>query len=134
LSKIVSSKKFNAIFLATVLIVETFALMSQSFINNAQAEPGYDKPQHPSYKPDYNYKSKDTIGIKKVNCNNVNLNVNDASVNVGRPPIGDFTSLDTSSSETEEQEGITTANNFANGERNGNNGFMKDKDDLSMSV
>src|SRR5688572_23362960 len=87
----------------------------------------YEKQQYSSYKPDYNYKSKDTIGIKKVNCKNVNLNVNDASVNVGRPPVGDFTSLDTSSSETEDQEDIT-ANNFANDERNGNNGFKKDKD------
>jgi hypothetical protein len=128
LNKIISTKKINVIFLATMLIVGTFALMSPSFMNSAQAEPGYDKPQqYPSYKPDYNYKSKDTIGIKKVNCNNVNLNVNDVSVNnnVGRPPVGDFTTLDTPSSETESQ-GIT-ANNFANGEKP-NNGFKKDKD------
>jgi hypothetical protein len=123
LSKIVSTKKINVIFLATVLIVGTFALMYSSFMNNAQAELGYDKPQYPSYNPDYNYKSKDAIGIKKVNCNNVNLNVNDASVNVGRPPIGDFTSLDTP--ETENQE--ITANNFANGEKP-NNVFKKDND------
>jgi hypothetical protein len=141
LSKIISTKKTNAIFLAAILILGTFAIFSPSFMigESAQAEPeygmsyekkyGYDKPyekpQYPSYKSDYNnYKSKDSsISIKKVNCNNVNLNVNDASINVGRPPLGDTTSLDTT--ETEDQE--ITANNFANGERP-NNVFKKDKD------
>jgi hypothetical protein len=140
------TKLTNAIFLAVVLVAGTFVIMSPSFLigGSAQTEPYYDgmnqekkygydkpynnKPQYPSFKQDNNYyKSKDnSISIKKVNCNNVNLNINDASVNnVGRPPIGDTTSLDASG--TEDQE-ITTENNFANGERNGNNGFKKDKD------
>jgi hypothetical protein len=94
-------------------------------------KPYTDKPKYPSYKPDH--KSTNDAEIKKLKCNNVNLNVNDASVNVGRLPVGDFTSLDTTSSsssdETGIQEGITTANAFANGERyNNNNGFKKDKD------
>jgi hypothetical protein len=128
------STKINAIFLTVVLIAGTFVLMSPSFMRGAaQAEPGYEmnneKPKYPSYKPDNNYykfeDSSSSISIKKVNCNNVNLNVNDASVNVGRPSLGDTTSLETSGTEGQE---ITTANNFANGERNGNNGFKKDKD------
>jgi hypothetical protein len=130
LIKLLSTNKLNAIFFAVVLVAGTFALMSPSFMfKGVQAEPGYDKPKYTSYKSDYNYKSKDTIGIKKVNCNNVNLNVNDAAVNnVARPPVGDFTTLDTS--ESGEEEGITTANSFAgNGERSiNNNGFKKDKD------
>jgi hypothetical protein len=107
----------------------------------AQAEPysegmNYEKSKHTqSYQPDYS-KTRDGLDIKKLKCDNVNLNINDASVNnnVYRPPVGDFTSsLDTSSSsETgNEQEGITTANNFADTERfnnNNNNGFLKDKD------
>ena len=94
---------------------------------NYEKEYGYDKtyekPKFSSYKPDHNYyKSKDSsnsISIENVDCNNFNLNVNDVSVNnVGRPPIGDFTALDTSSSEAgNEQEGITTANNFAHDEK-----------------
>jgi hypothetical protein len=129
------STKINAIFLTVVLIAGTFVLMSPSFMRGAaQAEPGYEmnneKPKYPSYKPDNNYykfeDSSSSISIKKVNCNNVNLNVNDASVNVGRPPLGDTTSLETSGTEGQE---ITTANNFANGERNNNNnGFKKDND------
>jgi hypothetical protein len=44
LSKIISTKKkTNAIFLAVVLVVGTFALMSPSFLigGSAQAEPKY---------------------------------------------------------------------------------------------
>jgi hypothetical protein len=85
LSKIISTKKkTNAIFLAVVLVVGTFALMSPSFLigGSAQAEPKYgmnyekkygydkpynDKPKYPSYKPDYNYESKDnSLSIKSI--------------------------------------------------------------------
>ena len=136
-----------SLFLSSILLMGTMTTFFPSFIigSIAQAESYYDvmnyekeygydkpyeKPKYSSYKPDYNYyKSKDSsISIEKVDCNNVNINFNDVSVyNVGRPPAGDFTTLDASSSETENQEGITTANNFADGEKP-NNGFMKDKD------
>ena len=83
-----------------ILLMGTMTTFFPSFIIGAiaQAEPYYDvmnyekeygydkpyeKPKYSSYKPDYNYyKSKDSsISIEKVDCNNVNINFNDASVN-----------------------------------------------------
>jgi hypothetical protein len=64
------------------------------------------------------------IQIYPINCNNFNLNVNDASVNIDRPQTGDFTSLETSPEVGDE--GVTL-NSFENVERN--NEFKKfDKD------
>jgi hypothetical protein len=145
LSNNILAKINSAIFLTLLLITGTITSILPSFMikETAQAEPyyddmnyekeyGYDKPYEKpkylaSYQPYYS-KTRDGLDIKKLKCDNVNLNVNDASVNIGRPPIGNTTSLDTSSFETGDQEGKTTANNFVDSERYNNNEFKKDKD------
>jgi hypothetical protein len=105
LSKIVSTLRISAIFLATVLVAGTIALSYPSFMIGAQAQQyygmnnyedrksygmdSYDLQYPPSYKPDYYkpkyqsygedyYKSqKDSTTINKINCiNSNNINVN----------------------------------------------------------
>ncbi len=83
--KIVSTKKINAGFLALVLIVGTFAVLSPSFMTYAQGflmdnnyESDYGMNSHDdkkSYGKDNNYyKSKDSSS--NVKCNNINVNLN----------------------------------------------------------
>ena len=68
-NKIVKTKKFSAIFLATVLIAGTIALSYQSFMTigaNAQAQPYYDDggmdSRDNSYEPEYPDKKYDSYG------------------------------------------------------------------------
>ena len=96
MSKIVSTKKINASFLAIVLIVGTFAALSPSFMIGAHAQQfnGMDQ-KYNNYEQDYGmnsydnkqsygkensyYKSKDSSGnviVKKIKCNNINANLN----------------------------------------------------------
>jgi hypothetical protein len=82
LNKIVSIKDTNAIFLAIVLIVGTITLSSpSSFMKDVQAQRDYygmDNNYKNNYEKDNNsyYKSKDNQIIKKINCNNIYVNVN----------------------------------------------------------
>jgi hypothetical protein len=90
LNKIVSTKNTSAIFLATVLLAGTIALSSPSFMTNvsAQSESYYGMDNN-NYKSQYGqdkYKTKDNVVVKKINCNNVNVNVNGLELN-GLPPF-----------------------------------------------
>ena len=98
MSKIISTKKINACFLAIVLIAGTLAAISPSFMIgvNAQAEPyGMDQQKYNTYEPDdgmdNSYDNKQSYGkdsnsydkskdsstiVKKIKCNNINVNVN----------------------------------------------------------
>ncbi len=97
MSKIISTTKINACFLAIVFLVGTFAAITPSFIIgvNAQAEPYGMDQRYNSYEPDYGMdsydnkqyygkdsnsydKSKDSSStiVKKIKCNNINVNVN----------------------------------------------------------
>lgn len=84
MSKKVSLKKISTVFLATVLVVGTiFSLFPSLIIGITQAEPGYgmDNNYEQSYGND-NYKSKDNSAIlKKIKCNNININNNGINVN-----------------------------------------------------
>ena len=108
-NKILSIKNASAIFLATVLVLGTITLLSTpSFMKDVQAQQdhrtnSYDseygmdndykdrygkdiyESQYSSYGKD-NYKSKDNVIVKKINCNNVNVNVNGLELN-GLPPF-----------------------------------------------
>ena len=103
MSKIVSTK-INAGFLAIVLIVGTFVAISPSFMIGAHAQQYEMDQKYNSYEPDYgmdsyddkksyakdnSYKSKDdnSVSIKKIKCNNINVNVNGFNgVKVGTLP------------------------------------------------
>jgi hypothetical protein len=88
LNKIVLTKKTSAIFLATVLVLGTITLFLPSFMTGAQAQEYYDGIEN-NYENDYGKddrdKSKDNKIVKKVNCNNINANVNGLEID-GLPP------------------------------------------------
>jgi hypothetical protein len=99
-SKIISTTKINACFLAIVLIAGSFAALSPSFmiVAHAQQFNGMDQQKHNSYEPDYgknSYDAKQSYGkdsnsydkskdsssnviVKKIKCNNINVNVMDS--------------------------------------------------------
>ena len=129
--KIILRKTTNAIFLAIVLIAGTFAALSPSFMVGAQAQQfnGMDQRRYNSYEPEYgmdNYddkqsygkdsnsydKSKDSVTVKKIKCNNINANLNGFSGN----EIGASQALSALANEAQaEDEG-------ANGANSGNDG------------
>ena len=105
MSKIVLTKKINAGFLAIVLIVGTFAAISPSFMVGAHAQQYGMEQKYNSYEPDYgmdSYDNKQSYGkdsnsydkskdsstiVKKIKCNNINVNVNGFNgVEVGTLP------------------------------------------------
>jgi hypothetical protein len=89
LNKIVSIK-FNTLFLSAILIAGTIALSSPLFMTNASAQSeSYYGMDNNNYKSQYGqdkYKTKDNVVVKKINCNNVNVNVNGLELN-GLPPF-----------------------------------------------
>ena len=105
MNKIVTTKKTSAIFLAIVLVAGTIALSSPSFMVGAQAVPEYgmekkyssyeeseygmDSYDKKAYGKDDSYKSKDSnsVIVKKVKCNNVNVNVNGLDLNLTSVPF-----------------------------------------------
>ena len=88
-NKILSAKKTISLFLALILVTGTIALSSTSSMRDVQAQQGYDGTYN-NYENDYgkdnSYKSKDNKIVKKVKCNNINVNVNGLELN-GLPPF-----------------------------------------------
>ena len=85
-----TTTKVSAVFLATVLIAGTIALSFPSFmIGSAQAQSyyGMDSYQKSYDKKDNKDKSKDSVNIKKVKCDNINVNVNGIALNVTSFPF-----------------------------------------------
>ena len=84
MSKIISTKKINAGFLAIVLVAGTIFTFSPSFMVGVHAEPYYGMDTYDdkqSYgKDNHSYdKSKDSsssVSVKKIKCNNINANLN----------------------------------------------------------
>jgi hypothetical protein len=86
MSKSAKTTKANAVFLATVLVAGTLALLSPSFLTGAQAYVMDNN--YKSYEPDYgkeyvmdSYKSKDSVSVSKIKCNSINVNLNDIAIN-----------------------------------------------------
>ena len=133
--------KISAAFLATVLVAGIIALSSPSFMVGAQAEPGYgmekkynsyeepdygmdsyemksygnddNKSQYSSYGKDNRDKSKDSnnVIVKKVKCNNINVNVNGLELNVLPPFLSDLLGSEAQASD----EGYSGASSYGNG-------------------
>ena len=95
MTKIILRKTTSVIFLAIVLIVGTFTVISPSFMIGANAQQYGMDQKSKLYEPDYGMdryddkqsygkdsnsydKSKDSSSafVKKVKCNNINVNVN----------------------------------------------------------
>ena len=87
-NKILSGKRNSAIILATLLVLGTLATISPSFMTNASAQAeSYYGMDNNSYKSQYGqdkYKSKDSsnVLVKKINFNNINVNVNGLELSV----------------------------------------------------
>ena len=88
MEKTVSIKITNAIFLAIVLVAVTITLFPPSFMKDAQAQQDYYGINN-NYENDYGKdsdKSKDNVFVNKINCNNINVNVNGLELD-GLPPF-----------------------------------------------
>jgi hypothetical protein len=91
-NKILSTKKTISLFLAFILVTGTItALSSPSFMTNASAQSeSYYGMDNNNYKSQYGqdkYKTKDNVVIKKINCDNINLNVNGLELNLTSVPF-----------------------------------------------
>ena len=73
--------KISAAFLATVLVAGIIALSHPSFMVGAQAAPGYGMDSY-----DKKSNGKD-VSVKKVKCNNINVNVNGLELNTTSVPF-----------------------------------------------
>ena len=128
MNKIVSTKTTSAIFLATLLILGTLATISPSFMVGAQAdsylemENNYEK----SYGNDNIDKSKNSsVIVKKINCNNININVNGLELNLTSVP---FLSNLLASEAQASDEGERKASSYGSGGNYGGGQSGSDKD------
>ncbi len=108
-----------------------------SYEKPSYGNDNYEKPEYSSYKPDYNIaypsygkdnndKSKDSVLLKKLKCNNINVNLNGIESNIGGAVDSEGATTTAASTQGNEQASASLA---GNGERN-NNEFKKfvDKD------
>jgi hypothetical protein len=149
LTKIDLKKETSAIFLAIVLVLGTIALTVPSFSVEAQAtsdrekdydndyedKNSYDKDDYKSeyssygkYDRDYDKSKKDSnsVSIKKVKCNNINVNLNGIDVNIGGLPNTDPVAL---AQEVEDDDEEIESNSI----ENDNDESYKDRDGKSDS-
>ena len=119
-------------FLAIVLVLGIIATVSPSFMFGAQAEledeldnnykksygkDNYKSTEYPSYEKDNSYQSKDSsnVIIKKIKCNNINVNLNGLEINTVPP-----TTLNGLATEAQAaDEGEVGANSFGSDGRGG---------------
>ena len=113
--------KISAAFLATVLVAGIIALSSPSFMVGAQAAPGYGMDSY-----DKKSSGKD-VSVKKVKCNNINVNVNGLTLNTTSVP---FLS-DLLGSEAHADEGDNGASSYGKGGSYGSDGSYGDKKSVS---
>ena len=131
--------KINACFLAIVFLAGTFAAITPSFIIgvNAQAEPYGMDQRYNSYEPDYgmdnSYDNKQSYGkdsnsydkskdsstiVKKVKCNNINVNVNGFNgVGVGDALPTALSSLATDEAQATDEGEIGASSSGSGGDR-----------------
>src|ERR671910_2297546 len=110
--------KISAAFLATVLVAGIIALSSPSFMVGAQAAPGYGMDSY-----DKKSNGKD-VSIKKVKCNNINVNVNGLTLNTTSVPfLSDLLGSEAYASD----EGDNGASSYGKGGSYGSDGSYGDK-------
>jgi len=109
------TRKISAVFLATVLVAGIISLVSPSFMVGAQAVPEYgmDSYDKKAYGKDKSYKSKDSssVSIKKVKCNNINVNVNGLELNILPPFLSNLLASEAQASD----EGERGASSYGSG-------------------
>ena len=132
-------------FLAIVLVLGIIATVSPSFMFGAQAEledeldnnykksygkDNYKSTEYPSYEKDNSYQSKDSsnVIIKKIKCNNINVNLNGFNgieVNALPPALNGLATDDEAQAADEGEIGASFS---GSGERNTNGYQHNDKD------
>jgi hypothetical protein len=109
--------KISAAFLATVLFAGIIALSHPSFMVGAQAAPEYGMDSY-----DKKSNGKD-VSIKKVKCNNINVNVNGLTLNTTSVPF--LSNLLASEAHADEDE--RGASSYGSGGSYGSDGSYGDK-------
>jgi hypothetical protein len=123
LTEIIVKKTTSAIFLAIVLIVGTFASLSPSFMIGAHAQQygmdqrynsyeqnygmdnSYDDKQSYGKDNSYPFKDSSSVSVKKIKCNNINVNLNGFSGNeIGTAPTSGLGALATEAQAEDEGE------------------------------
>jgi hypothetical protein len=141
-SKKILTERTSAVFLAIILIAGTIVVSSStSFMitETVHAQPyyGMDK-KYSSYESDYgmdnNYqktygkdnrdKSKDSVNLKKIKCNNININVNGIELNVTSFPF--LSSIAADDAEASEGKFGTASYGSGSGSYGGHSGSDKD--------
>ena len=113
------SKSVNnntVIFLIAVLVAGIIAISFQSFIDTEASGDKRDHNKHKDYKHD-NYKSKDpTVIVKKITCNNLNVNINGLRMDIAPDDIASDLAAQAQDDNSNNEE--ISANSLGNGERN----------------
>src|ERR687897_804506 len=103
-------------FLIAVLVAGIIAISFQSFIDTEASGDKRDHNKHKDYKHD-NYKSKDpTVIVKKITCNNLNVNINGLRMDIAPEDIASELAAQAQDDNSNNEE--ISANSLGNGERN----------------
>src|ERR671911_266604 len=114
MSKSVNNNK--VFFLIAVLVAGIIAISFQSFIDTEASGDKRDHNKHKDYKHD-NYKSKDpTVIVKKITCNNLNVNINGLRMDIAPEDIASELAAQAQDDNSNNEE--ISANSLGNGERN----------------
>src|SRR5688572_15199486 len=111
------SKSINhntVFFLIAVLVAGIIAISFQSFIDTEASGDKRDHNKHKDYKHD-NYKSKDpTVIVKKITCNNLNVNINGLRMDISPDDIASDLAAQAQDDNSNNEE--ISANSLGNGE------------------
>src|ERR687897_84988 len=103
-------------FLIAVLVAGIIAISFQSFIDTEASGDKRDHNKHKDYKHD-NYKSKDpTVFVKKITCNNLDVNINGLRMDIAPEDIASELAAQAQDDNSNNEE--ISANSLGNGERN----------------
>jgi hypothetical protein len=103
-------------FLIAVLVAGIIAIPFQSFIDTEASGEKRDHNKHKDYKHD-NYKSKDpTVIVKKITCNNLNVNINGLRMDLSPDDIASDLAVQAQDDNSNNEE--ISANSLGNGESN----------------
>ena len=101
-------------FLIAVLVAGIIAISFQSFIDTEASGDKRDHNKHKDYKHD-NYKSKDpTVIVKKITCNNFNVNINGLRMDISPDDIASDLAAQAQDDNSNNEE--ISANSLGNGE------------------
>ena len=122
-----SVKNYTVFFLAAVLVAGIISISFQSFIDTEASGDKRDHKKNKDYKHQ-NYKSQDaTVSVKKITCNNFDLNINGLRMDISPDDIvSDVVAAQAKADNNNDEEII--ANSLGNDERNNFDNTNNDDD------